>query len=493
MLDSRPRSSGLGHAASRSFSHSELYPSDLTQIDRPAHIRHESPMTNIEPGEVSPSTPPVGKTSHLQQQQHQYQQQLPLRSPFATHSRQSSTPSFPVPQSAPRSPSPLRSHQSLLHDEMSFTGDSQGPRHPDAQAAGFGGWLRRGSTPSIHDGNRSPDTTPKSVRTSTLSIASTKTTPQSKFGMFASSVSAFAKNLGNNQTPVKAVEVDDELYNMDVESVLSPSVTSPTDLDTFSPSAYKNFQTNALGLLSKFQDAYRQQAVAMQEMQEEREAQSEELEEARLRITLFKAQLEEVARKAADQEKEMQDLMAELQAEKKARQEERIASHAAAPSVASEDLGIDEEDRRRWRESNGTVKSDMSVETEDAESTTENESIFSRSRSPTVMTSITEHEQRPPSFRSPSGSSLHVITPQKQPQPRQLTALQKIVRNMTGDSSGDGGGAYGCRKCQGQDSSVAWDTVSLLRDENKGLKHRVAQLEVAVDGALDLVNGIAMR
>lgn len=64
---------------------------------------------------------------------------------------------------------------------------------------------------------------------------------------------------------------------------------------------------------------------------------------------------------------------------------------------------------------------------------------------------------------------------------------------MTGDSSGDGGGAYGCRKCQGQDSSVAWDTVSLLRDENKGLKHRVAQLEVAVDGALDLVNGIAMR
>ncbi|KAH7037745.1 uncharacterized protein B0I36DRAFT_359399 [Microdochium trichocladiopsis] len=360
---------------------------------------------------------------------------------------------------------------------MPFTGDGQGPRHPEAQNGGFGGWLRRGSTPSVKDAPRSPDTTPRSVRTSTISMAPTKTTPQSKLGLFASSVSAFAKNLGN-QAPTQHIDIDDELYNMDIEAALFPAAASPTERDTFSPAAYKNLQTNAVGLLLKMQNAYRERTAALQEVQNERDAEREELEEARLRITLFKGQLQEVAKRAADQEQQMQDLVNELRAEKKARHEERLA-HAAS-SVASEDLGIDEEDRRRWRESSGTVKSDISAET-DVESGNENESIFSRSRSPTVITSITE---------SDSSSRPATLHPPKL-QTRQLTTLQKLVKNMTGDS--DMTSVNGCRRCNGQDSSVAWDTVSLLRDENKGLKHRVAQLEVAVEGALDLVNGIAVR
>jgi hypothetical protein len=50
----------------------------------------------------------------------------------------------------------------------------------------------------------------------------------------------------------------------------------------------------------------------------------------------------------------------------------------------------------------------------------------------------------------------------------------------------------GCRNCRGGPSSVAWDTVGLLRMENRGLKERVANLESAMDGALDLVNGLRL-
>ena len=51
-------------------------------------------------------------------------------------------------------------------------------------------------------------------------------------------------------------------------------------------------------------------------------------------------------------------------------------------------------------------------------------------------------------------------------------------------------GETGCENCRGKDSSVAWDTVGLLRAENKGLKERVGTLEGAVEGALDLCSGL---
>jgi hypothetical protein len=39
---------------------------------------------------------------------------------------------------------------------------------------------------------------------------------------------------------------------------------------------------------------------------------------------------------------------------------------------------------------------------------------------------------------------------------------------------------------------MAWDTVGLLRDENRGLKRRVEELETGVGAALDLVNGLCV-
>ena len=239
-----------------------------------------------------------------------------------------------------------------------------------------------------------------------------------------------------------------------------------------------------------------------------------------------------MARRAAEHEDEMRRLVAELEAERAARRrheehsaadvdaEKRDTSPSARPS-SDEDLSGDGDAdadgassrRRTWRSSRGTVKSDISVETTATDgdsSESVHSSVFSRSRSPTtIMTTNTAYEgdgadasTAPKPAPALSGTSslspAAMLAPpklQSQPQPQpQLSAFQKLVRGIGGsESPGGGGGPRSCRNCSGRDSSVAWDTVSLLRDENKGLKHRVAQLEVAVEGALDVVHGIGLR
>ncbi|OTA66775.1 hypothetical protein K449DRAFT_431101 [Hypoxylon sp. EC38] len=424
------------------------------------------------------------------------------------HQRQQSAPSLPLSATDIRPRSPRIDSVRRQSQGMPLTGDGRSGRRPDNSPGRFGGWLSAASA-SV-DGGLSPDTTPKSKRSITTDTTPKSTTP-SRFGFLASSVSALTTRLTNQPTtPSNPKDIDDELCNMDIEAALFPSSTSSTstkDSDTFSPAAYKNLQVNAAGLLHRMQDAYRARTTELKELQAEREAQREELEETELRIRHFKNQLESMAAKAAEQEMAMQRLVAELHFERRTRQEERememekerqrqrererekerarrekiLAEGEGEGPLITEDLCVDEEEeRKRWRKSDGTVRSDLSIDT-DADSA-ESESIFSRSRSPTTMTSITESENI---------DRLSVRTPpptlRLKPAP-QLSTFQKLVKGI----SGEGSSVDGCRNCRGQDSSVAWDTVSLLRDENKSLKHRVAQLEVVVEGALDVVNGIGL-
>ncbi|KAI1410150.1 hypothetical protein F5Y13DRAFT_192631 [Hypoxylon sp. FL1857] len=429
------------------------------------------------------------------------------------HQRQQSVPNLSLSAVDTQPRSPRIDHVRRQSQGMPLTGDARGGRRTDESPGRFGGWLS--NTSASVGGGASPDTTPKSKRSVTADTTPKSTTP-SRFGFIASSMSALTTRLTNQTAPTSPRETDDELCNMDIEAALYPC-TSPTDRDTFSPAAYKNLQVNAAGLLHKMQDAYRERTVALREAQAEREAQREEMEETELRIRHFRNQLESMAAKAAEQEMAMQRLVAELRFERTARQEElqrererekeRERERARREKILAggggeggeggggegplitEDLCVDEEDeRKRWRKSDGTVRSDLSSIDTDAESSSaaesESISIFSRSRSPTAMTSITETESMDRlSVRTPPPTTLRL-----KPAP-QLTAFQKLVKGISGEGNN---GADGCTNCRGRDSSVAWDTVSLLRDENKSLKHRVAQLEVVVEGALDVVNGIGL-
>ncbi|KAK1598703.1 uncharacterized protein LY79DRAFT_665848 [Colletotrichum navitas] len=309
----------------------------------------------------------------------------------------------------------------------------------------------------------------------------------SRFAFFSS---PFSKNTQPQVDPTQ----DEELLSLDIQNALFPP-SSPTSRDAFSPAAFKNLEATAIGLLTRFQSAYQRQDAALQELRTEKDAQAEEHDEADTRIQHLRVQLENMASKVAEQEQLMQQLMAELNAEKKARHEERITRERNRPlsegSTTSEDLGVEEDmARRKWRKSAGFDTDDESVE--DA-------SVFSRSRSPTTAApSVFEGSiaDMSPTPQTPKANSLGPPRPSRssvqKPSPQQVSVFQKLMRGVAGDTANQEGGPTSCANCRGQDQRAAWDTVSLLRDENRGLKHRVEELETCVDNALDAVNGLGL-
>ena len=312
--------------------------------------------------------------------------------------------------------------------------------------------------------------------------------------------------------------MSDTLLTLDIRHALFPT----GDNDPFSPAAFKNLLTNAEGLLNKLQTAYRAQSLSLQQLVAEKEAQTDELEEAETRAKHLKMQLEEMALRVMKHDEEMKSVADELLKEKKARAEEKeareksislIRCRPTSPSehglAESEDLEVDTSHRRRpWRRSNGTIHSDTSLESDDESGGSE--SVFSRCMSPSLAsvseTSTPEMGQAVfarvvnVGMMSPKNALL------ERPKPVQQTStFQKILQGMSapaeGEAQGKGGredtdelgmAEEGCRNCRGGRASVAWDTVGLLRAENKGLKGRVADLEAAVEGALDLVSGLGL-
>jgi hypothetical protein len=246
-----------------------------------------------------------------------------------------------------------------------------------------------------------------------------------------------------------------------------------------------------------------------------------------------------MASKFSAQEEIISNLVTELAEEKRARAEEREAreksiqlvkeraerasKHTSASSASSlglgleggiEDLGIRSAQRGKW----GHGSLDLSSAGDSDAESLNADSVFSRSRSPTLTVSSTGPSvsgtvdstpeigqasfTRLVSIPNPALPSSNTSTP-RPPKVQQKSTFQKILTGLSpGASSGDtergekdfyggiGMGETGCENCRGKDSSVAWDTVGLLRAENKGLKERVGTLEVAVEGALDLCSGL---
>lgn len=245
----------------------------------------------------------------------------------------------------------------------------------------------------------------------------------------------------------------------------------------------------------------------------EKEALAEELEESETRAQHLKMQLEDMAQRVMIHDEEMKKVVEELNKERQARAEEKeareksinlIKTHTASVSeelsTHSEDLEVELQGQGRqrpWRRSNGTINSETSFESDD-------ESVFSRSMSPSLA-SVSEIST--PEMGQAILAKVVNISPKRtveRPKPvQQRSTFQKILkgisttpddgsqtRNEKGEEDELGMADEGCRNCRGGPSSVAWDTVGLLRAENKGLKDRMASLETAVEGALDLVNGL---
>lgn len=385
---------------------------------------------------------------------------------------------------------------------MGYTGDGRPARKAENASGNFDSTPPPEETlsPDSDITSKSRQSTPATT-TPTINVAPAPApapATQPRLGFFSS----LTKRLSSGPAPATP-QFDDELLNMNVEAALYPAGSNG---EAFSPAAYKNLQANATGLLLKMQNGLRDRTIALHEIQEERSAEKEEAEETRLRVENLKVQLESMASQAHDQEQALKQLMSELSAEREARKEERFMRMAhekimAERSISSEDLEVGEnEQRNKWRASASTLKSEVSFTDTDEESA-EGESVFSRSRSPTILTSATESvadvsvsptREEQGKAAAAAGNNSKLELPPKPKFAKEPSAFQKLMRGMTGADTTASAGT-GCKTCNGQSSSMAWDTVSLLRDENKDLKHRLAEMEVAVEGALDLVSGIGVR
>ncbi|KAM3511055.1 hypothetical protein MY11210_005282 [Beauveria gryllotalpidicola] len=274
-----------------------------------------------------------------------------------------------------------------------------------------------------------------------------------------------------------------DLIDLDIEATLFPN-GAPQDGEAISHADYKSLQINALQLLHRFQATYKSQTIEFRTLKAEKEALEDEKCEAETRARHAKLQLDEVASKAAERGTVMQAYIDELRHENRA-----LVQDVRSPMIMSEDLGVEEDQAKKmWRRSGDTFKTEVSSDT-DEESVAEN-SIFSRPRSPTMATTISEigpHGPMPRGRASVSGASIHTVTSQK---PQQMTAFRKLIKGISGEA--DVRTVAECSNCHGQDASIAWDTASLMRDENRGLKMRVTELESALDGALDVVNGLEL-
>jgi hypothetical protein len=363
--------------------------------------------------------------------------------------------------------------------DMSFTGD----KRPSASRT-------RSSLPAVVEEpprNRLPtwfsrpnapaplSTTVPERRRSTSSASKASTPTSARFNFFGS--------LTASSVASPSEEQNDALMNLDIEQGLFPNGV-PIEGTAFSPSAFKNLQMNATGLLSKFQAAYEQRTAEFRELQAERDIHEFNKSEAELKVEQLEKQLEEQTTIMAERDAMIEYLLNQLAHEKERTdatsngEKENINS---AASIVSEDLGVDEDRLRRWRKSTSTSSDDESVD---------EASVFSRSRSPTFSTTISEISPVTASASQAKPATLEPPRAARNSVP-QMSPFQKLIRGISSEKPKPTT-TTSCLNCQGQNASMAWDTVNLLKDENKGLKDRVEELETAVEGALDAVNGIGL-
>jgi hypothetical protein len=203
----------------------------------------------------------------------------------------------------------------------------------------------------------------------------------------------------------------------------------------------------------------------------EQSAQEDELDEADTRVRHLKMQLETMAERANEQDEQMRKMAEDLAFERRARQEEEAARKRNLALVRSQPVCehaacADTSPRRRNRISNSDVSVDSGFE---SECETDAASVFSRN------------------CLSPTGTDISSIleadndsTPKKP---------QAIERKSTYSAVNLGKGGWGCANCEGGAQAAVWGRLAKEREENRTLRHRVEQLEDAVEGALNVVDG----
>ena len=250
------------------------------------------------------------------------------------------------------------------------------------------------------------------------SLPATTSSTMSKFNIFRRSTTTL--------TPAEDIN---ELSQIEVQDVLFPHGRP----DEFSPAAFKNLELNADGAIRRLQQAYKDQQQWLKAVVSTKNVQADELAATETRNEHLKLQLQEMAERAAEQEKIITEMRSKL-ATQRAVLELHERSIRLVPQ-ARETSPRPEYRRKRV--------SDVSDAGSDASSTA---SVFSE--------------------------QLSIA-------PSQATSADPTDTTARID----------CPRCHGMRPSDAWDVVGVLKTESAALKQRISILESAHDDAMDLING----
>ncbi|KAJ5948891.1 hypothetical protein N7454_002198 [Penicillium verhagenii] len=298
-----------------------------------------------------------------------------------------------------------------------------------------------------------------------------------------------------DQKPNPPEPADDEFLNLDITAALSLPRS-----DTSDDEALVTLREQATDVLQRMQDAYKQRTFVMHQAMADRNEKQEELEETRARVDHLKAQLDGMAAKVSSQEKAMQAMAEELEQERRLRQEESrtrsLTMRAIPPDEDIPSLALQNPHRGGKRTSHGTFASDSGFESGDESIA---DSIFSHREgveSPTSTLNAPSPNISQVALSTPTPMPTlqkNLVAATNTPTPKASSAYDRVLKGFASTRLGSSFVGNGnsnqsqCDICYGVPSHEAWSVMGVLKDENRGLKTRVGELEVVIDDCLGLV------
>lgn len=266
---------------------------------------------------------------------------------------------------------------------------------------------------------------------------------------------------------------DDEMLNLDINTALFPETG-------YLPSeeALVALQRNAEKLVRQIHGAYRLRTFALHEALAERASQRDQIEESKTRVESVRSQLDGMADRSLEQDRTVKALQEELRVERQRNTQLRNPA------------GLEDEDSQkqfRKRLSGTTCASDSGFESGDesvADSTISRTTsgVFSPPRTPAPemlpVPRLSVSHSRPQDGHSRSNS----LKP---------TTYDRMMKGLYSTKVGNSllGSMSRCSNCHGTNASDAWNIIEILKEENRGLKTRITELEAAVEDCISLVGG----